>query len=87
MIVVGMAGLKLGFSLVVPGNYPRGKALARAGRRSLPLLLGGASITIFAAVIEGFWSAQPITASMKYFVGIVFWGLHLFYFTVVGRRG
>ncbi|MCH1510329.1 MAG: stage II sporulation protein M [Akkermansiaceae bacterium] len=87
MIVVGMAGLKLGFSLLAPGNYPRGKALARAGRCSLPLLLGGASMTTFAAVIEGFWSAQPITASTKYFAGIIFWVLHLLYFTVVGRRG
>ena len=87
MIVVGMAGLKLGFSLLAPGNYGRGRALARAGRSSLPLVLGGASMTAVAAVVEGFWSAQPMDTSTKYFVGIVFWGLHLLYFTVVGRRG
>ena len=87
MIVVGMAGLKLGFSLLAPGNYRRGQALARAGRSSLPLLIGGASMTVLAAVVEGFWSAQPMETSTKYFVGIVFWALHVLYFTVVGRRG
>ena len=86
MLVVGMAGLKMGFSLLAPGQLSRSQALSKAGRDCLPLLIGGASITALAAVVEGFWSAQPISAEVKYTVGISFWGLHLVYFVFAGRR-
>ncbi len=85
MLVVGMAGLKMGFALLAPGQLSRGDALSKAGREGLPLLIGGSLMTVLAAVVEGFWSAQPIEANVKYTVGIAFWVLHLFYFTFVGR--
>lgn len=85
MLVVGMAGLKMGFALLAPGQLGRGEALARAGRNGLPLLIGGACMTALAAVVEGFWSAQPLAAPVKYTVGIAFWGLHVLYFIFVGR--
>ncbi len=85
MLVVGMAGLKMGFALLAPGQLSRGDALTRAGRDGLPLLIGGACMTAMAAVVEGFWSAQPISTSTKYAVGIAFWVLHLLYFVLVGR--
>ncbi|MFT6179583.1 MAG: putative membrane protein SpoIIM required for sporulation [Akkermansiaceae bacterium] len=86
MLVVGMAGLKMGFALLAPGQLSRGDALTKAGRDGLPLLIGGALMTAMAAVVEGFWSAQPIPVDLKYTVGIAFWVLHLLYFAFVGRR-
>lgn len=86
MLVVGMAGLKMGFALLAPGQLGRGEALTRAGRNGLPLLIGGACLTVLAAVVEGFWSAQPFSAELKYAVGISFWVLHALYFIFVGRR-
>lgn len=86
MLVVGMAGLKIGFSLLAPGLLSRGEALSKAGRDGLPLLIGGAAMTALAAVVEGFWSAQPIEANVKYTFGITFWVLHFVYFGVAGRR-
>ena len=86
MLVVGMAGLKMGFSLLAPGQLGRGEALTKAGRDGLPLLIGGALLTSLAAVVEGFWSAQPMAPNIKYTVGITFWGLHLLYFVFAGRR-
>jgi len=86
MIVVGMAGLKIGFSMLSPGHLSRTQALTKAGREALPLLIGGASMTALAAVVEGFWSAQPVGYTTKYLVGIFFWVAHLLYFVVVGRR-
>ena len=86
MLVVGMAGLKMGFALLAPGQLTRGDALSKAGREGLPLLIGGALMTVLAAVVEGFWSAQKIPVNVKYSVGIAFWVLHLLYFSFVGRR-
>ncbi|MGJ8694988.1 MAG: stage II sporulation protein M [Verrucomicrobiaceae bacterium] len=85
MIVVGMAGLKMGFALLDPGRLTRGEALSKAGRDGLPLLIGGACMTGLAAVVEGFWSAQPVENATKYAVGIFFWVLHVLYFSFVGR--
>ena len=86
MLVVGMAGLKVGFSLLAPGQLSRGQALSKAGRDARPLLIGGVLMTALAAVVEGFWSAQPIDANVKYMVGIAFWLLHFLYFGFAGRR-
>jgi len=86
MLVVGMAGLKLGFSLLAPGQLSRADAVSKAGRDGLPLLIGGALMTALAAVVEGFWSAEPFPANVKYTVGIGFWILHLLYFVFAGRR-
>ncbi|MDB4387118.1 stage II sporulation protein M [Akkermansiaceae bacterium] len=86
MIVVGMAGLKIGFSMLSPGRLSRTQALTKAGRGALPLLIGGASMTALAAVVEGFWSAQPVPYNTKYAVGVFFWVAHLAYFLFVGRR-
>lgn len=86
MLVVGMAGLKMGFALLAPGTLTRADALTKAGRDGLPLLIGGSLMTALAAVVEGFWSAQAMPSMAKYSVGIAFWILHGVYFVFAGRR-
>lgn len=86
MIVVGMAGMRLGLGVLKPGRLPRGRAIAEAGKQALPLLYGGAGMTALAAVVEGFWSAEANPPELKYGVGIAFWVLHVVYFLWAGRR-
>ena len=85
MIVAGMAGMRLGMGILKPGRLPRGRAMAEAGKRSLPLIYGAASMTAMAAVVEGFWSAQALPPEVKYSVGITGWVLHIVYFLAMGR--
>lgn len=85
MVVSGMAGMRLGLAILRPGRLPRTRALAEAGRRSLPLVYGAGAMTALAAVIEGFWSAQPIPAGVKYGVGIAGWLLLAVYFLFAGK--
>ena len=85
MVVAGMAGMRLGLGILKPGRLPRGRAIAEAGKRALPLIYGAASMTALAAVVEGFWSAQRLPAELKYTVGIAGWALHLAYFLLMGR--
>jgi uncharacterized membrane protein SpoIIM required for sporulation len=85
MVIAGVAGLRLGLALLHPGRLPRGAAIAHAARQALPLILGAGIMTVLAAVIEGFWSAQPFPAGLKYSVGIFFWLLHAVYFILLGR--
>lgn len=86
MVVAGMAGMRLGLAILKPGRLPRVRALAETTKHSLPLIYGAAFLTTLAAVVEGFWSAQPIPSMVKYSVGIVFWLLHIAYFLFAGRE-
>ncbi|HCN27672.1 MAG TPA: hypothetical protein DIT64_02585 [Verrucomicrobiales bacterium] len=73
IVLSGVAGMRLGLSLVMPGSYDRRTALVLGGRRALVLLTGACLMIAFAAVIEGFWSAQPLPPPVKYSFGAVMW--------------
>jgi len=85
MIVAGMAGMRIGMGVLKPGRLPRGRAIAEAAKLALPLICGAGLMTAFAAVVEGFWSAQDIQTEIKYAVGIAGWVLHVVYFLAMGR--
>ena len=85
MVVAGMAGMRLGLGILNPGRLPRGRAIAEAAKRALPLIYGAAAMTALAAVVEGFWSAQRMAPEVKYSVGIAGWLLHVAYFLMMGR--
>jgi uncharacterized membrane protein SpoIIM required for sporulation len=86
MVVSGMAGMRLGLAILRPGRLPRVRALVEASKQALPLIYGAALLTTLAAVVEGFWSAQPLPSALKYTVGIIGWILHIAYFLMAGRR-
>jgi len=85
MVIAGMAGLRLGSGILLPGRLRRSESLKRAAKRSLPLIYGGGLMTFLAAFIEGFWSAQDQPADTKYLVGGVLWALMIAYFLLAGR--
>lgn len=85
MVIAGMAGMRLGLGVLKPGRLSRSKAIAAAAKRSLPLIYGAGGMTALAAVIEGFWSAQPLSPEMKYSFGAAMWTLHFLYFGLLGR--
>lgn len=86
MVIAGMAGMRMGLAILWPGRSPRVRALVEAGKKALPLIYGAAVMTGMAAIVEGFWSAQPIPSAWKYACGAVFWVLHLVYFLLAGRQ-
>ena len=86
MIVAGMAGMRLGLAILRPGRLPRVRALMEASKEALPLIYGAALLTTLAALVEGFWSAQPLPSAVKYSVGIAGWIAHILYFSLAGRR-
>lgn len=86
VVISGMAGMRLGLSLVKPGPYDRRTALVLGGRRALVLITGAALMTAFAAVIEGFWSANPFPPLLRYSVGGMMWLLTLGYLFLSGKE-
>jgi len=71
--IAGAAGAKIGFSLLMPGQYSRAHAIKTAGSTVLPLIVGAFIMLVIAAVIEAFWSPLNIPNAFKYSAGAVCW--------------
>jgi len=71
--VAGMAGLKLGWSMVVTDGRTVAGSLRAAGPSLYRLILGTSVLLLVAAAIEGFWSAGPVPRSAK----LVFGGIQV----------
>ncbi|MEM7147997.1 MAG: stage II sporulation protein M [Verrucomicrobiota bacterium] len=85
IILAGVAGLRLGLSIIKTTRLPRKKALAKGAREAVHILYGAATLIVLAAFIEGFWSAQPLDPSLKYGVGIFLWVVLILYFVFAGH--
>lgn len=87
IVLAGGAGLRLGWSLVAPGPWPRLEALRRAARECLPVIHGVFLLLVLAAAVEAFWSPRPFPSPVKYGVGATLWLLVLTYLWRGGRHG
>ncbi|WP_131668931.1 stage II sporulation protein M [Psychrobacter pygoscelis] len=86
-VISGAAGLRLAQSLFMPGNFKRIDAFKIAGKQSIELLIGAATMTFIAAFIEAFWSSSSIIpAFVKYTVAAISWLAVLSYLYLAGRR-
>jgi len=85
IVVSGTAGLILGHAIVAPGAVARREALKQRGRVAVELALGAASMLFIAALIEGFWSAQPLPPMVKYVAATLLWIVVIGYLGFAGR--
>jgi len=66
IFIAGGAGLGIAKGLLFPGVLPRRESLARAGARSVRLLLGTIPMLMIAGVVEAFVSPTPLPARVKF---------------------
>lgn len=84
--IAGAAGMKLGFSLLAPGQKSRKQALLDAGKESIQLVYGVIFFLLVAAFLEAFWSSSStLTPAIKFTVGGLLWVLIFAYFYWGGR--
>lgn len=84
VFVAGAAGLRLGWTLVDPGDRRRGEALVEEGRRAMAVVLGLVGVFALAGVIEGFVTGAPWPTWLRIGIGVTAWaGLG----TAVALRG
>ncbi|MCE9519265.1 MAG: stage II sporulation protein M [Verrucomicrobia bacterium] len=86
IVISGMAGMRLGLALLIPGLHDRKTALVLGGRKAMTLITGAVTMTFLAACIEGFWSAHPMEPWIKYTFGGVVWLITISYLALCGRR-
>ena len=81
IIVAGSAGLRVGWSIIDPGNRTRGEALREEARAAIELILGTAPWLVVAGLVEGFLTPSgtglPTVLAVGFSLGAVYWGLVL----------
>lgn len=87
IVFAGAAGLRLGHSLVNPGNLSRRQSLREAGKEAMKIMYGTFLMLVIAAFLEAFWSSSTeVSIGIKYAVGGFFWLLVISYCVFAGRR-
>ena len=84
VFVAGAAGLRLGWTLVDPGDRPRAAALVEEGRRAVVIVVGLVGVFSLAGLIEGFVTGHLPTLP-RIGVGVVSWTAFVVYAAVRGR--
>ena len=84
VFVAGGAGLKLGWTLIDPGDRPRTRALVEEGRIAMAVVLGLAVVFAVAGVIEGFVTGSALDTWARVGIGVV---AELAFLSYVGLRG
>jgi uncharacterized membrane protein SpoIIM required for sporulation len=85
ILVAAAAGLRLGFSLAMPGRRTRGAALRLGARDAVLLVLGTIPMFIVAGFIEGFVTPSHLPGTAKIALGVAAAGVTLAYLLLVGR--
>ncbi len=85
VVIAGSAGLRLGWSLIDPGDRLRRDALAEEGRRSVVLVLGLVATFLVAGLIEGFVTGSPLPTALRVGIGVVVEVAFVLYAVVLGR--
>lgn len=87
ILVSGAAGLRLGFSLAMPGSLTRKASLRAGAREALGLVLGTIPFFVVAGVIESVITPSYLPGGVKIVVGVLVLVATLAYLLMVGRNG
>jgi uncharacterized membrane protein SpoIIM required for sporulation len=83
VIVAGAAGLRIGWTLIDPGDRTRRSALTDEARRAGNVLVGLVAAFLLAALVEGFVTGRPWSTPIRIVIGAVvfcaFWGWTIAY--------
>lgn len=82
----GAAGMRIGYSILVPGDLSRVEAVKQSGIEAVKIVIGAAFLLVIAGTIEGFISPAPIHPAFKIAVGVLT-GIAMYsYLFFVGRE-
>jgi uncharacterized membrane protein SpoIIM required for sporulation len=85
ILVAAAAGLRLGFSLAVPGARTRSASLRLGARDAVLLVLGTIPMFAVAAFLEGFITPSYLPGAAKIILGVTVAAVVLAYLLAVGR--
>jgi len=84
VVLAGAAGLRIGWTLIDPGDRPRARALADEGPKATVLVLGTVLTLAVAGSIEGFVTGSALPAAARVGIGV---SVEVAFLTWVVTRG
>lgn len=86
VFLAGGAGMRLGWSVIAPGDRPRGQVLAEQGRAVVSVAIGLAGVLLVSGLIEALVTPSPLPTFVRVGIGIVAEAAFLAYIVYYGRR-
>jgi uncharacterized membrane protein SpoIIM required for sporulation len=85
VVIAGAAGLRIGWSVIAPGDRTRAAALAEEGKRAVVIVLGTVCTLLIAGLIEGFVTGSGLPTGLRVGIGVSVEVAFLAYAIVLGR--
>ncbi|OBH02866.1 stage II sporulation protein M [Mycobacterium sp. E1747] len=86
VFLAGGAGMRLGWSVIAPGDRPRGQALAEQGRAVVSVAIGLAGVLLVSGLIEALVTPSPLPTFVRVGIGVIAEVAFLAYIVYFGRR-
>ncbi|OBB86823.1 stage II sporulation protein M [Mycobacterium sp. 852002-30065_SCH5024008] len=86
VFLAGAAGMRLGWSVISPGDRPRGQVLAEQGRAVVSVAIGLVGVLLVSGLIEALVTPSPLPTFVRVGIGIVAEAAFLTYIVHFGRR-
>ena len=86
VFLAGAAGMRLGWTVIAPGDRPRGQALAEQGRAVVSVAVGLVAVLLVSGLIEALVTPSPLPTAARIGIGVLAEVLFLGYIVGFGRR-
>ncbi len=86
VFLAAAAGMRLGWSVISPGDRPRGQVLAEQGRAVVAVAVGLVGVLLVSGLIEALVTPSPFPTFVRIFIGVLAEVAFLGYIVYFGRR-
>jgi uncharacterized membrane protein SpoIIM required for sporulation len=86
VLLAGAVGMRLGWTVISPGDRPRGQALAEQGRAVVSAAVGLAAVLLVSGLIEALVTPAPLPTVVRVAIGVAAWLGFLAYVGYFGRK-
>lgn len=86
VFVAGGVGMRLGWSVIAPGDRPRSQVLAEQGRAVIAVAVGLVVVLLVAGAIEGFVTPSSLPTFIRIAIGVAAFAAFVGYVVHFGRK-
>ncbi|OAN42512.1 stage II sporulation protein M [Mycolicibacterium iranicum] len=86
VFVAAGVGMRLGWSVISPGDRPRGQVLAEQGRAVISVAIGLVVVLLVCGAIEGFVTPSPLPTFVRVLIGAAAFSAFVAYVVYFGRK-
>lgn len=86
VFLAAAAGMRLGWSVIAPGDRPRGQVLAEHGRAVVAVAVGLVAVLLVSGLIEALVTPSPLPTFLRVGIGIAAEAAFLTYIIYFGRK-